>query len=93
MWAANSRDNQREEDAMAKRISDRMRLVSFALVVDKDELASLIETLIAIRDNRFPTGVKLRKVRAKVEKEESLSLTGKGVTVNSPIRGTAAGQG
>ena len=52
-----------------------MRLVSFALVVDKDELASLIETLIAIRDNRFPAGMKQRKMRAKPEKEEAPSLT------------------
>ena len=54
---------------MAKRISDRTRIINFALDADREELAGLIETLQAIMNKRFSLGVKQRK---RKEKEEPL---------------------
>lgn len=48
---------------MAKKITPIQRLVEFAMGVTEDELSGAIETLKAIKDNRFPSKP-ARKARA-----------------------------
>ena len=40
---------------MAKRITMMQRLVAFAMEASADELNSALETMLAIKSNRFPT--------------------------------------
>jgi hypothetical protein len=52
---------------MAKRITDTERLITFAMNASEDTLSSTIQTLAAIRNNRFPTEKKSRKPRKPKE--------------------------
>ncbi len=48
---------------MSKRISETERLIGYGLGATEDALNSAIQSLIAIRNNRFPVEKKTRKTR------------------------------
>lgn len=48
---------------MPKRISDRERIVTYAMNASAEETQSLIDTLKAIQLNRFPREIKRRRPR------------------------------
>lgn len=56
---------------MAKRISDRARMINFAFDAESREaIDAMIESLSAIRNRRFPTQKAERKSRAPKAKAE-----------------------
>jgi hypothetical protein len=59
---------------MAKRITETQRLIGFAMNADESTLNAAIESLTAIKANRFPKGEKKpRKTRG--DKQQSLPAT------------------
>lgn len=58
---------------MAKRISETQRLIGFAMNADEPTLAAAIESLAAIKANRFPKGEK--KPRKTRDRQQSLPAT------------------
>ena len=55
---------------MAKKVSEHTRIIRYAFDATREELNAAIESLVAIRDKRFPTEKKARKPRAKPEPKE-----------------------
>lgn len=61
---------------MAKRISDMQRLINFAMGADESGLNSAIESLTAIRANRYPKdSCKPRKARSDSGKSRTRTPT------------------
>lgn len=66
---------------MAKRISETERLIGFGLNASEDILNGAIQSLTAIRNNRFPVEKKTRKPR---KPREVKSEKPKAATANQP---------
>lgn len=61
---------------MAKRMTDIQRLINFAMSADEESLNSAIQSLTAIRDNRYPKTTKqTRKPRADAGKPRTRGQT------------------
>lgn len=63
---------------MAKRISDIQRIINFAMGADEPTLNAAVETLVAIRANRYPkeARTKTRKPRSDKGKSRQSELPG-----------------